>query len=276
MGAAGRGGSVTTFAFDHAIIAVSNLDVATADFQALGFTVFYGGRHADGKTQNALIVFGDGGYLELLAPVNTNFMSVMDTVDLSSFLDFVARGDGWAGYALRVDDIEATAMGMLERDLPVSEPVANGRLRPDGTRIDWRTVAIDNSRTPFFITDVTPRVLRVPDDADKTTHANGVTGVLGLVIAVQKLDKGISRYMAMLGQAAEAGPKVTGAETAQFKLGDFALILAAPDDFDSPLHEHLRERGESPFAIHLRTSQPERAGLLNLKEAHGARIELVG
>jgi hypothetical protein len=266
---------VTTFAFDHAIIAVSDLDAAAADFRALGFSVFYGGRHADGKTHNALIVFADGGYLELLAPVNTNFMSIIDTVDLSSFLDFVARGDGWAGYALRVDDIQAAALGMIERDLPVSEPVPNGRLRPDGTRILWRTVSIDNSRTPFFITDDTPRALRVPDDPDKITHANGATGVAALIIAVQKLDKGISRYKAMLGQDAEPGPALTGAETAQFRLGTFALVLAAPGTFDSPLHAHLRERGETPFAMQVRTDDPDRAGLLNLKQAHGAQIELI-
>lgn len=266
---------MTTLAFDHAIIAVADLDIATRDFLALGFTAFYGGQHADGKTHNALIVFADGGYLELLAPVNAQFMAAHDTVDLSSFLDFVARGDGWAGYALLVDDIEAAAMGMLERELAVSEPVANGRKRPDGTQIGWRTVSIDNSRSPFFITDTTPRVLRVPDDPDKISHANGVTGVEGLVVAVNRLDKGVARYRAMLNQEPEPGPPVTGAETASFHLGAFTLTLAAPDAFDSPLHPHLKQRGEAPFEIHLRTDQPERTGLLNLKQAHGARIELI-
>ncbi len=267
---------MTTFTFDHAIIAVADLNTATRDFQALGFTAFYGGKHADGKTHNALIVFADGGYLELLAPVDAHFMAAHDTVDLSSFLDFVARGDGWAGYALLVDDIEAAAMGMLERELAVSEPVANGRKRPDGTQIGWRTVSIDNSRTPFFITDTTPRVLRVPDDADRTSHANGVTGVEALVVAVKKLDKGVARYRAMLNQEPEPGPAMLGAETANFRLGDFTLTLAAPDAFDSPLHPHLKQRGEAPFEIRLRTGQSDRAGLLNLKQSHGARILLVG
>jgi hypothetical protein len=262
-------------AFDHAIIGVSDLGAATANFQALGFSAFYGGKHADGKTHNALVVFADGGYLELLAPVNANFMSLTDTVDLSSFLDFVARGDGWAGYALRVDDIEAAAKGMLERELVLSAPAANGRKRPDGAELKWRTVAVANSRTPFFITDDTPRVLRVPDDAGKISHANGVTGVEALVVAVNKLDKGTERYKAMLNQEPEPGPKLAGAETVQFKLGEFALVLAAPAEFDSPLYEHLRQRGEVPFAIHLRTNQPERVGLLNLKQTHGARVELV-
>ncbi|HLV37631.1 MAG TPA: VOC family protein [Spirillospora sp.] len=264
-----------TFTFDHAIIAVSNLDAATADFRALGFSVFYGGQHADGKTHNALIVFGDGGYLELLAPTNMNFMTVMDTVDLSSFLDFVAKGDGWAGYALRVDDIEAAAAGMRARNLILSGPAANGRKRPDGTQIAWRTFSVDNSRSPFFIADDTPRVRRVPDDADKISHANGVTGVESLVVAVQKLDRGIAHYRAMLAAEPEPGPDIAGAETARFTFGAFGLVLAAPDTFDSPLYPHLKQRGEVPYEIRLRTNQPARAGLLDEQRAHSARIMLV-
>lgn len=264
------------FRFDHAIIAVADLGQALVDFQALGFTTFYGGVHADGKTQNGLIVFADGGYLELLAPVDADFMSVMDTVDLSSFLDFVARGDGWAGYALLTDDIDAAAVGMLARDLQVSGPTASGRQRPDGTTLAWRTVSVNNSRTPFFIMDETPRALRVPDDPDWTAHTNGAVGVESLIVAVPKLERALARYQAMLNQEAQPGPALNGAETASFTLGDFNLILAAPDVFDSPLHPYLKQRGEAPFQITLRTTQPQRAGLLNLKASHGALIELMG
>lgn len=260
------------FQFDHAIIAVTDLDAALADFQALGFNAFYGGQHADGKTHNGLIVFADGGYLELLAPVNPAFLSTMETVDLSSFLDFVTRGDGWAGFALEVDDIDVAAGAMRERGLPITGPEANGRQRPDGEEIAWRTVAIDDSRTPFFITDDTPRVLRVPDDAETINHANGVTGVTGVTIAVQKLEKGIERYQAILGTAPQPGPIMIAADTASFTLGDFTITLAAPADYSSPLHEYIQKRGEVPFMIRLHTDNADRVGLLNFKQAHGAQI----
>ncbi len=265
-----------TYTFDHAIIAVADLDVATADFQALGFNAFYGGQHADGKTHNALIVFADGGYLELLAPVNVDFLNTMETVDLTSFLDFVAKGDGWAGYALLADDLEAAAAGMRDRGIAIGRPAANSRQRPDGETLAWRTVAVDNSRTPFFISDETDRVLRVPDDTDKFTQPNGVIGVAGLVVAVQKLDKAIEHYRALLNlQPQRPGVAVNDAETADFKLGDFTLTLAAPEDFGGPLHIYIKERGEVPYLIRLKTTDSSRAGLLNLKQAHGARIELV-
>ena len=183
-----------SFKFDHAIIAVADLESAIIDYQALGFNAFYGGQHADGKTHNALIVFADGGYLELLAPVDVDFLNNMDTVDLTSFLDLVAKGDGWAGYALLADDLEAVANAMRERKIVVGNPTANSRKRPDGVTLAWRTIAVDNSRTPFFISDDTPRVLRVPDDEDKITHPNSVVGVAGLVVAVQKLDRAIAHY----------------------------------------------------------------------------------
>lgn len=262
--------------FDHAIIAVAKLEPAIADFKALGFNAFYGGQHADGKTHNALVVFADGSYLELLAPTNPDFMSAMDTVDLSSFLDFAARGDGWAGFALLAEDIEAVADAMRKRELPVSDPIANSRQRPDGKTLAWRTLSIDRSRTPFIITDDTPRVLRVPDDADKISHTNGATGVAGITIAVLRLDRGVERYGAILGAESGPGPAVDAAETASFTLGDFRVSLAAPITFSSPLHEYIKQRGEVPFEITLRTNRVDQTGLLNVKRAHGARIELAG
>ena len=261
------------FQFDHAIIAVLDLNVAIADFQALGFNAFYGGKHADGKTHNGLIVFEDGGYLELLAPTNPNFMETMETVDLNSFLDFMARGDGWAGFAMLVDDVEFVAVGMRERELEITGPTPNSRLRPDGEKIAWRIISIDDSRTPFFIQDETPRVLRVPDDPDKINHANGVTGVAAMTVAVKKLERGVDRYRAILGVEPGPGPEMIGAETAMFTLANFTMTLAAPAAFDSPLTNYVAQRGEVPFEIGLRTTGDP--GLLNLKQAHGARIELV-
>jgi len=52
-------------------------------------------------------------------------------------------------------------------------------------------------------------------------------------------------------------------------------VLAAPDTFDSPLYPHLKQRGEVPYEIRLRTNQPARAGLLDEQRAHSARIMLV-
>ena len=52
---------------DHIVIAVADLDTAIADFRSLGFTVQPGGRHPGRTSHNALIVFADGAYFELIA-----------------------------------------------------------------------------------------------------------------------------------------------------------------------------------------------------------------
>ena len=52
---------------DHAVIAVADLAAAMADYEALGFTVRFGGEHPGRRTHNALIYFADGSYLELIA-----------------------------------------------------------------------------------------------------------------------------------------------------------------------------------------------------------------
>ena len=50
---------------DHLVLFVPKLERAMADFSSLGFTVIAGGQHA--STENALIVFEDETYIELLA-----------------------------------------------------------------------------------------------------------------------------------------------------------------------------------------------------------------
>ena len=51
---------------DHIVIAVADLDAAVRDYTALGFTVLPGGEHPRGS-RNALVVFADGAYLEIIA-----------------------------------------------------------------------------------------------------------------------------------------------------------------------------------------------------------------
>ena len=268
MGVSRRGG-IDLFRFDHAIIAVHDLEQAIADYRALGFNAFFGGQHADGKTHNGLIVFADGGYLELLAPTHPALLADMAAVESGSFLHFVARGDGLSGFALLVEDVDAAAAGMREGGLSITGPTANSRLRPDGEKIAWHIISIDDSRTPFFIRDETPRVLRVPDDVDRMTHPNGATGVAGIVVAVHDLQQGIERYRAILG---DEPTETHGKESATFVLDGFSLKLAAPTNSDDPLNGYLRQRGEVPYQIRLIAGGD--SGLLDVEKAHNARIVL--
>lgn len=177
---------------DHVVIAVNDLDTAMTDYRALGFTVIFGGKHASGTTQNALVCFKDGTYLELLAPTGEPPRADVAAMDFSPLLQ---HGEGLVGYALRSDNLEADAAAMRERGIEVGEVKAGGRKREDGVELRWKTALIDGGMSPFLIEDVTPRRLRVPDDDAVTTHPNRAVGLRGVEIAVRSTRVSWERYI---------------------------------------------------------------------------------
>lgn len=215
--------------FDHAVILVRDLQTAMADYQSLGFNPFFGGEHADGKTHNALIVFRDGSYLELLAPTKPEFIETTDRYSRNGFLFMFAQGEGFGGYALLADDLEVEIKRMQGCGLPIEMRPPGGRLRPDGEELRWRSAMFDNAMTPFFIQDDTPRNLRVPDTTDKTTHSNGVVGIKGIEIATSELEMGIVRYQDILGHEAHS----CGQNGAVFRGSGFDLRLSANPKLDA-------------------------------------------
>ncbi|MBW2551150.1 MAG: VOC family protein [Deltaproteobacteria bacterium] len=76
---------------DHVIILVDDLEAASADFEALGFTVTPGGEHGEGLSHNALIHFADGTFFELLAFKRGWRASVLRSLYRAGALGFVAR-----------------------------------------------------------------------------------------------------------------------------------------------------------------------------------------
>ena len=189
-----------TLHFDHAIILVNDLYKSIDHHKAAGFNPFFGGVHAGGKTHNALIVFADGSYLELLAPTSPALLDTIDPNDHSSFLFLLAQGEGLGGYALLSNDLVSDVEAMKLRGLDVSLKSSNGRARPDGQELRWRTATLNNgTMTPFFLQDETPRSLRVPDDTATTTQPNGIRRISNLTIAVPDLVVGIRQVEQMTG-----------------------------------------------------------------------------
>jgi hypothetical protein len=256
---------------DHIIIAVNDLDSAMNDYGLLGFTTFFGGRHARGTTHNALIVFADGSYLELLAPTGD---SPADNTAVD-YLPFVEAGEGLSGYAFGSTNLAADVAAMRAGGVAISDPTPGSRARPDGKILRWQTAVLKDVHAPFWIEDITPRGLRVPDDPARIQHPNGVTGIAGLVVSVADLDRAQTRYQAMLGIEPQTGSPVAGARTIEFLNPGFVIMLVAPEDSHSPLAEYLSARGESPYMLKLRTTRAEYAGFLDVGKTHAARIELV-
>lgn len=260
-----------SFRLDHIVIAVDDLDQAVADYGRLGFTVIRGGEHANGVTHNVLVVLGDGSYLELIAwkrPDPGNRWSEV----------YHAAGEGFLDHALLPGDIEADVRAAQGRGLDMADPVAGGRLRPDGERLDWKTARSPRSDVPFLCGDVTPRRLRV-QEGDVRHHPNGVTGVAEMVIAVHDAASSVGRYAALLGP--EVRPDVRDGEVggaparlATLRLaGGTAVTLASPAGEGGPLAAALAARGEGPFSV---VFQAAEAGELDAALSHGARLSATG
>ncbi len=185
-----------TFALDHVVIAVDSLKAAAERYRADGYTVIPGGKHANRATANALICFADGSYLELIAL--TGDPPLPGKIDFSRML---AAGHGLAGFALRVNGLDAVAAALRSRDVLVGDVFAGERRRPDGVRVAWKLALIDYGFAPFLIEDVTPHQLRVPDDPAITTHANGKRGIESVIVGARNLNVTAKRYMRLLGTA---------------------------------------------------------------------------
>jgi catechol 2,3-dioxygenase-like lactoylglutathione lyase family enzyme len=246
------------FALDHVVIAVNDLDRAVADYQSLGFTVYPGGVHHGGVSHNALVVFADGAYFEIIAyreaaPVN-RWWRVLTTA-----------GEGIVDFAVLPENTEKDLHAARARGLDVEGPTAGGRLRPDGVRLDWQIVRPATTDLPFWCGDVTPRELRVPEGAIRH-HANGVTGISTVRVLVADLAASIARFKALVGT--EAVSVDNGIP--RISINKTVFVLVGPDSDDA--RRRLAARGEGVLSLELRGSA---AKALEPKLLHGADLTIV-
>lgn len=236
------------FSLDHVVIAVAELEAAVADYRALGFTVYPGGVHHGGVSHNALVIFADGSYFELIAyrqaAPDVRWWQVLST-----------SGEGFVDFALLPDNTVHDIAVARERGLDLDGPFAGGRLRPDGARLDWQIVRPKTADLPFWCGDVTPRELRVPE-GDMRVHPNGATGIASIKVAVRDVATSAARYAALPGAAAEEGGRVTIGPVS------FALVADAA---------HVARRGEGPMSLVLRGPA---ATPLDTTLAHGAVLSI--
>ena len=231
------------FRLDHVVIAVHDLARAMEDYRALGFTVQMGGRHPGRTSHNALVVFEDGAYLELIAWPEPGPAERWYNV-------LTAHGEGFMDFALIPEDVPRAIDEARSRGLALNGPIEGSRVRPDGRELKWRTGRQATFDLPFLCGDVTPRELRVPE-GDARRHANGALGVASVTVGVHDVDVSRTRYRALLG-------------TPELDVGETRLVLAPGT-----------AAREGPCAMQVRTSIRAKAGALDRGLTHGAAIELI-
>ncbi len=237
-------------ALDHVVIAVASLDEAVADYRRAGFNVIAGGRHPGRNTANALAVFDDGSYLELIAysapSPEERWWRVLD-----------AAGEGLVDFALWPDDIDAAVAAARERGLSELTAVPGARQRPDGVQIAWSSARQVRHDLPFLCADITPRALRVPE-GEVRRHANGARGIAEVQVAVHDVAASLARYRMLLGPDAVA-------DDGRVRLHGFDAVLHA---------EPGRPRGEGPSAIVLKADAAGSQGPIDPALTHGAAFTL--
>lgn len=259
---------------DHVVILVGDLEAAIRNYSALGFTVQRGGTHADGASHNALVGFADGSYLELIA--------FLRPAPEHRWWGHAQRGhEGLIDFALLPGSVSDVVQAARSRGLAYQGPHDGGRVRLDGQRLVWQTGTPPTPELPFLCGDVTPRALRVIE-GDARVHANGVSGVASLSVAVTHLDASLARYVALLGPQATQGVRALalpglGLRQAVLRLGPTVLVLAepGPDPQDSaPLRALLRGRGEGVMGLSLRGPAGASPLALSRQRTHGAAFEI--
>ncbi len=241
---------------DHLVIAVRDLPTAMRGYERLGFSVVPGGRHPTG-THNALIAFADGSYLELIAFTERR-------PDHRWWAPLEAGG-GLVDFCFATSDLTADVNAFRAAGVAISDRRPLSRLRPDGFEVRWALAIPDSAfrgQAPFLIEDETSRQERVPREPG---HANGVTGIANVTVAIPDAAVCEQWYARVLGAP---GRRIACADLegngVRFMIGRHAFEFVAPSRPRGPLSAWLTTRGPSPYAATLTTTGvpgPLEAGL---------------
>jgi len=249
---------------DHLVIVVPDLGAAVKTYRDLGFTVMAGGRHPGVGTDNALIAFRDSSYLELVG--------FHEPRPDHRWWAPLQKGGGLVDFCLQTDDLAGDAGAFRRAGVDMGDLERRQRTRPDGVEVRWLcTLARGAHRgvAPFLLAEESGRDARVPG---QRAHANGVTGVGRLSVAVHDLAAVRGWYATVLGVPGQdvACPEL-GATGARFTLGPhmFEFLAAAGA---GAVRDWVAGRGASPYAATLVGAA--RPIPLDLGRTWGARLAL--
>jgi hypothetical protein len=181
-------------ALDHVVVIVPSLAEGIALYRDAGFDVVPGGRHDAIPTENALIAFADGTYLELMALRDEDARRELAAVRSGSgwerhlhrasaigrrFLPALAGPPGVVDWALVAGRLDRFAREARDRGFAMTGPTPFSRERRDGVRLEMELLLPAARSLPFLIADRSPRALRVPAQVG---HANGASGIAGIQV----------------------------------------------------------------------------------------------
>jgi catechol 2,3-dioxygenase-like lactoylglutathione lyase family enzyme len=219
--------------FDHALIAVRDLETAAAHYeQMLGRRRSWRGAHPDMGTENALFKLANG-YIELLAPARPGPV----TEALERRLD--SQGEGLVGMAFGTGDAEACAETLRQRGLAVAEVrPGEGRDLETGAVRRWQNVMLSPAETRgltlFAIQHLSPP--EALPDALPQAESGVIDALDHIVINTVDPEAAISLYGGKLGirLALDRRFDARGVRLLFFRIGGVTIELAASLGDDRP------------------------------------------
>ena len=140
-------------AVDHLLLGISDLDKGMAWVEkTTGVRAVIGGSHPGVGTRNALLSLGGQRYLEIIAPD-----PAQPPENLTRNLRTLAQ-PRLIAWASANDDLDALARQLRARTQELIGPSDGSRVRPDGRKLAWRSLALQTTferdgidPIPFFI-----------------------------------------------------------------------------------------------------------------------------
>ena len=207
-------------------------------------------RYPGQSSQNKLIVFADGTYLELFCWIDTPRESHAWTNRSPVLIDFALTSlPPSTAQSLHNDVVFRLGDSQSSKELGISytPPEAGSRSGRDGVQVKWESsrpvfpISVNRTDFPFFCHDVTPRTIRVPfDDNHKIKHPCGAVGISTVEVLMPRssADKFAETYGLILG----VPPRMYG-ELDTYKRSEFEIGL--PNQKFGPSTVSLRsEQGE--------------------------------
>jgi glyoxalase-like protein len=236
----------TVLDLDHVSICGSNLDALRQAFTEVGLTPDFGGPHANGVTQMALIGFDDQSYIELIGPVQAGVTQGSDWAPL------MAGNAGPCAWAVGTNVLLQEVDRLKKVGISVTSPQRGSRKRPDGMSVEWMTADVGSgtpgSVLPFIIEDQTPRVWRV--QTSESAKGTPVFGVENVVLGVHSLEAAITLFRKAYGWSE---PLIEN----QKDFGRLAYFPGEPVILADPsggwMADHISKFGEGPIAYLLGT-----------------------
>jgi len=266
---------VSGLKLEHVVIRVDDLDIATRDFQSLGFNVVYGGVHGSGFTHNALIHFQDGSFFELIAfrrrlllkmLLNSGLLRLLlkntDNHIKYRFVEGIRFPEGFMDSALLSKGIVLDTEQANRRGLKTTKPIPFQREKPNGETVRWNIMSPFADALPFLRDAYVPE--QRTNEAD-IRHDNGALGISSVTYGVKDLPAAARDFGQLLGMEIAISNQ-DGTQQAAFKLGDVSMVLLP--------NNALNEKRDSPIEVTLNSNDGASSGQLGMEKTHGARIIL--